>query len=406
MQPRTVDVDAFVDEQKITGFNWFLVFWCFVITLIDGYDISAAPAAGPFFMRAWGLASPAALTFAFSATNFGVLFGAPLFGWIGDRYGRKPAIIASLIAFGLFTMLVALATSVEHLTWARFLTGFGVGGVIANTIALNAEMAPRRVRATFIILMFIGNTLGGIFPPIVANTLVPAHGWQIIFWIGGVLPLVIAAMSVFVLPESIKFLSLTTERRVAAARLARRMRLDAPLGSDDMFVSSDQGRAKARLADLFAGRLSVMTPLLWLLFAINLMVFYFVNTWMQTIITPLSWRPAARLDRAKRRADVPARRFDLRARDVPLRRPPRAASRSSACRARHPLDRHDRLLRDLVRAGVDRLRLPGSVCSECSSGSTLSPGCSIRRTCVRSASAMRSGSDDSARLAARLSAAC
>ena len=68
-------------------------------------DASRPPgsaAAGPFFVREWHLASPAALTFAFSATNFGVLFGAPLFGFMGDRYGRKPAILLSLIAFGIW----------------------------------------------------------------------------------------------------------------------------------------------------------------------------------------------------------------------------------------------------------------------------------------------------------------
>mgnify|MGYP001083956962 CR=1 FL=1 len=51
-QSATINIDDLVDSQKITGFNWLLVFWCFVITLIDGYDISAAPAAGPFFVIA------------------------------------------------------------------------------------------------------------------------------------------------------------------------------------------------------------------------------------------------------------------------------------------------------------------------------------------------------------------
>jgi AAHS family 4-hydroxybenzoate transporter-like MFS transporter len=285
-QGRSIDVDRLVDEQQLTGFNWTLVFWCFIITLIDGYDISAAPAAGPFFVRDWHLASPAALTVAFSATNFGVLFGAPLFGWIGDRYGRKPAILLSLITFGLFTLAVALATSVEHLTWARLLTGFGVGGVIANTIALNAEMAPQRVRATLIILMFVGTTLGGIFPPIVANTLAPAHGWPIIFWIGGILPFVIAAICWFVLPESIKYLALMPSRRAEAVRIAQKVQPGLAVGADDRFVSASGHAARARFTDLFAGRLAAVTPLLWLLFAINLMVFYFVNVWLQTIVTP------------------------------------------------------------------------------------------------------------------------
>jgi MFS transporter, AAHS family, 4-hydroxybenzoate transporter len=285
-QGRTIDVDRLVDEQKLTRFNWLLVFWCFIITLIDGYDISAAPAAGPFFVREWHLASPAALTFAFSATNFGVLFGAPLFGFMGDRYGRKPAILLSLVVFGLFTLLVAFATSVEHLTWARFLTGFGVGGVIANTIALNAEMAPQRVRATLIILMFVGTTLGGIFPPIVANTLAPAHGWQIIFWIGGIVPFVIAAICWFVLPESIKYLALMPARRTEAVAIAQKMQPGLVIDADDRFASASEHAARARFIDLFAGRLAIVTPLLWLLFAINLMVFYFVNVWLQTIVTP------------------------------------------------------------------------------------------------------------------------
>ncbi len=92
---RQIDVDRLVDDQKLTIFNWTLVFLCFLITAVDGYDISAAPAARPFLVKDWHLASPAALTFPFSAANFGVLFGAPLFGWLGDRYGRKPAILLS-----------------------------------------------------------------------------------------------------------------------------------------------------------------------------------------------------------------------------------------------------------------------------------------------------------------------
>jgi MFS transporter, AAHS family, 4-hydroxybenzoate transporter len=285
-QGREVDVGRLVDDQQLTRFNWLLVFLCFLITLIDGFDIAAAPAAGPFLVREWHLASPAALTVPFSAANFGVLFGAPLFGWIGDRFGRKPAIILSLLSFGLFTLLIVFATSVQHLTWARFLTGFGIGGAIANTIALNAEMAPARLRATLIILMFTGTTFGGVFPPLVANTLALSHGWQIIFWIGGVLPFVIAALCWVMLPESIKFLCLLPERRDEAVRVAQKMRPGLFMAPDDRFVSASQSARRARFSDLFADRLALVTPLLWLLFAINLMVFYFVNVWLATIVTP------------------------------------------------------------------------------------------------------------------------
>ena len=285
-QGRTIDVDRLVDGQPITSFNWILVVVCFIITMIDGYDIAALPAAGPFLVREWHLASPAALTVPFSATNFGVLFGAPLFGWFGDRYGRKPAIIASLVLFGLFTLAVAISTSVEHLTWARFLTGFGIGGVISNTIALNAEMAPRRLRATFIILMFIGITTGGIFSPMLANTLAASHGWQILFWIGGIVPIVIAATCLPVLPESIKYLALAPSRHRRAIVVAQKIDPRLVVDPNDRFESSSEHATKPRFADLFVDKFAMITPLLWILFVINLMVFYFVNVWMQTIITP------------------------------------------------------------------------------------------------------------------------
>jgi AAHS family 4-hydroxybenzoate transporter-like MFS transporter len=283
---RNIDVDQLVDNQPLTRFNWMLVFWCFIITGVDGYDISAAPAAGPFLVREWHLASPAALTLAFSAANFGVLFGAPLFGWIGDRLGRKLAINLSLVTFGLFTLLVVLVNSTEHLAWLRFLAGFGIGGVVANTIALNAEMAPRRVRATLIILMFIGTTFGGVFPPIVANTLAQTYGWQIIFWIGGISPFIIAIICWLVVPESIKFLALVPARREEAIRIAKKMQPGFVMGPNDRFVSSSQNAKRAKFSDLFVGKFATITPLLWLLFAVNLMVFYFVVIWLQTVITP------------------------------------------------------------------------------------------------------------------------
>jgi MFS transporter, AAHS family, 4-hydroxybenzoate transporter len=285
-QGRAIDVDRLVDEQPITGFNWMLVIWSFVITLADGYEITAAPAAGPFLVHDWHLHSPAALTAAFSATNFGVLFGAPLFGWIGDRFGRKPAIILSLVAFGFFTLLVVLTQRPTELAYARFLTGFGVAGVMANTISLNAEMTPRRLRATFIILMFIGTTLGGFFPPIVANALAPHYGWRIIFWIGGLAPLVIAALSLFLLPESLKFLSLEATNRTRAAALAREMNPSLAIGPEDRLICSSTSMPQARFGDLFVGPYALLTPLLWLLFALNLMVFYFVAAWMPTVIGP------------------------------------------------------------------------------------------------------------------------
>jgi AAHS family 4-hydroxybenzoate transporter-like MFS transporter len=292
-----INVDDIVDRQKLSRFNYNLVFWSFMIMLLDGWDITAAGVAVPSLIGEWKV-QPAQLGPVLSATNFGVLFGAPLFGFIGDRFGRKPAIILAAFVFGVFTLLAASSTSVDQLTLARFLAGFGIAGVMANTIALNAEMAPNRMRATLIIIMFMGNTLGGALPGFLAPSLIPAYGWRMLFLIGGIVPLILALCLAFALPESLKFLSLDNRRRDRTAALACVMQPGLQIGPNDRFetLSGDKSAITAgglatvpraiwaSLSGLFEGRFAIITPLLWLLFAINLMVFYFVNTWTPAVL--------------------------------------------------------------------------------------------------------------------------
>jgi len=84
----TIDVTRFIDDRRLSGFNWKIVIFCFFIILFDGYDIGTVGVAGPSLIKAWGIHSMAALSGASAAGLFGILFGSPIFGWIGDRYGR------------------------------------------------------------------------------------------------------------------------------------------------------------------------------------------------------------------------------------------------------------------------------------------------------------------------------
>jgi AAHS family 4-hydroxybenzoate transporter-like MFS transporter len=80
----------------------------------------------------------------FSASLVGFLVGAPFFGYLGDRYGRRVAIISSLLFVGASTLASAWATDLQQLLWLRFINGLALGGVLPNVIALNAE-SPRCV---------------------------------------------------------------------------------------------------------------------------------------------------------------------------------------------------------------------------------------------------------------------
>jgi len=149
-----VQVSRLLNERGLSSFQIKLLIWSFFIVLIDGYDIGAIAFAAPSLIHAWNL-KPGELGPVFSASLVGILFGSALFGWVGDRYGRKAALVGSNLLFGIFTFAAAYATNLHEMFWLRLLAGLGIGGVIPNVVAINAESAPRHLRATLAIIAVV-----------------------------------------------------------------------------------------------------------------------------------------------------------------------------------------------------------------------------------------------------------
>src|SRR5450830_30945 len=101
---QTIDVSRLIDERKINGFNILILVLCFFATLFDVYDITAAAFAGPSLIKAWGLTNMAAFGPVLSASLFGIFFGSALIGYVGDRWGRRIAIMGALSIVGVFTL--------------------------------------------------------------------------------------------------------------------------------------------------------------------------------------------------------------------------------------------------------------------------------------------------------------
>ncbi len=272
-------VEQLVDDQAIGRFNIKLLVWSFLAMFADGYDITAISFAAPELVHSWHL-DKSMFGPVLSASTVGIFFGAPLMGWIGDRFGRRIAIIAGCLIYGLSTLAMVGAHNLDQMYYLRVLTGIGLGGVMPNTIALSSELSPKRWRATLIVLMFIGITLGSGTPGPVAAWLVPIYGWHVLFLIGGLVPLIVAIGLVFALPESIKFLALQEHRRPALLQIARRMRPDLGIADDARFEMAAVTRMKGNPLEMFRGSLAAITPLLWLCFCMVLMSNYFLNSWM------------------------------------------------------------------------------------------------------------------------------
>jgi len=280
-----LDVDRLVDEQSFGAFNLALLFWSLLALMADGFEISSIGLATPHLIREWHVPA-SAMGPMLSASLFGIFVGSPLFGFIGDRYGRRFTIILGCLVFGLTTLGVVFAGNLTQLTVLRFVTGVGMGGLFPNTIALSSELSPKRLRAMLVILMFLGITMGSAVPPLVALWGVAEHGWRLIFVVGGVAPLVVTVGLFFFLPESVKYLIAHPGRRAELIRTVRRMRPDLEIPDDAVFVvpaAVPQHQARG-IGPLFAGGLAPITLLLWVCFATTQMANFFLASWLPLLL--------------------------------------------------------------------------------------------------------------------------
>jgi len=279
-----IQVSRLLDERGFGAFQIKMLIWTVIMGVIDGYDIGAIAFAAPHLVRDWHL-QPSDLKWVLTASNIGVLFGSQLMGFVGDRYGRKTALIVSNLLFGVLTFAAAYSSDLTQLFWLRFFAGFGIGGVIPNLVAINAESAPRRLRATVAIIAVGFVPIGGALAGLVSATLVPRYGWPVLFYLGGIVPVIAALGGAIGLPESIKYMALHAKERRRMVELIGTISPGFNVPANARFVIEDEQQApSSNPVYLFRNGLWLITPLLWLLFSLNLMGFFFLISWMPTLL--------------------------------------------------------------------------------------------------------------------------
>jgi MFS transporter, AAHS family, 4-hydroxybenzoate transporter len=279
-----VHVSQLLDDAGLRAFQIKLIAWSTLIALIDGYDIGAVAFAAPHLIQSWHV-PPKSLGLVLTASNFGVLFGSQIFGWVGDRYGRKTSLIACNLLFGVFTYWAAYSTNLTELFILRTIAGLGIGGVIPNVVAINAESAPRHLRATLAIIATGMVPIGGAVAGFAAAAFIPHYGWPVLFHIGGVAPIAFAAVAMVGMPESIKFMALHESQRSNLERLIAAIRPDFKVPANARFVIEDEQQfPSSNPRYLFRNGLEVITPLIWLIFILNLMGYFFLISWTPTML--------------------------------------------------------------------------------------------------------------------------
>ncbi len=281
-----VDVAEFIDRQPVGGFQIRLLATCAAVLFLDGFDTQAIGFVAPAIAKEWGLAR-GALGPVFSAGLFGLMIGALLLGPLADRIGRKKIIIISTIAFGLGALATSLVQDTNTLLAIRFLTGLGLGGAMPNTIALTSEFNPRRRRATMVMIMFSGFSIGAALGGLLAAALIPQFGWRSVFIVGGVAPLLLAPVLMFKLPESVRFLALTGRANERVAQLLGLIAPSAAPAPATRFVISEPELTGIPVLHLFRDGRAVGTLLLWVVFFMSLLDLFFLANWLPTVLNDL-----------------------------------------------------------------------------------------------------------------------
>ena len=275
-----VDVQTFLNENAFSGYQWLIFVLCFVIVLLDGFDTAAIGFIAPSLISEWGVSKPA-LAPVLSAALFGLAAGALSAGPLADRLGRKLVLVGSVLVFGLACLGSAFAGDLTQLTVLRFVTGIGLGAAMPNAVTLMSEYCPAQRRAMLTNAMFSGFPLGAAFGGFLASWMIPQWGWRSVLVLGGVTPLILVAVMLLALPESVRYM-------VAKGQPVERIRavlgrISASAHQAHLFFLTETKASVAGQSGLgvvLSPAYRVGSLMLWLAYFMGLVIFYALINWM------------------------------------------------------------------------------------------------------------------------------
>jgi MFS transporter, AAHS family, 4-hydroxybenzoate transporter len=279
------DAAGILSSRKFGAFHARIIVLCLCVQFLDGFDTQALAYAAPALREAWNL-TPQGLGSVAGFGAFGTGIGSVLLSPLADVWGRKKVMILAVALFGLLTLCTVLVSSVEELLILRPLTGFGLGAALPLTFVMANEFAPREIRARMIAAMACGFAIGAASGGLLQAEMRPYFGWQGIFVVGGVFPLILAGALLFLLPESVRFLAARGGRDEEIAKTLKR--IDPALrfeGGTKFVLAAEPENRGFRPSLLFVQGRAATTLILWFVFLMTLASLNTLNNLLPIALT-------------------------------------------------------------------------------------------------------------------------
>jgi len=284
------DPRAILDRSAMSGLQVAAVAICIFLNALDGFDILSISFASPGIASEWAI-NPAALGVVLGMELFGMAVGSIALGGMADRFGRRPTILSCLLLMTAGMYAASLVGSVNQLLVARFVTGLGIGGMLASTNAMTAEFSNAKRRNLAVLLMAAGYPVGAILGGSVSTMLVASFDWRAIFVFGAACTAFALILAWTALPESIDYLA--TARPAGA--LERINTLLARMGHETIARLPTVVEASARrsgIATLLSPQLRTATLLLTIAYFAHIMTFYYILKWIPQIVVGMGYQPS------------------------------------------------------------------------------------------------------------------
>ncbi|MFM0632167.1 MFS transporter [Paraburkholderia xenovorans] len=280
-QAHLIDVRSFIDVKPLGRRQIGILALIFSVIACDGMDIGIMGFAAPEILRTWKI-SKAQMGSVLSSVFFGMAAGAAIAGPIGDRFGRKPLVAASVTWFGLTTLLSALVPNVSILLAIRALTGIGLGAAIPGALALLAEYAPRRKRSLALTIAYSGFTAGATLTGLSAAWLIPVFGWKITLFLAGLLSLVLAGYLIARLPESVSFLAFR-QRTTSIPKILSHIFPGTTFPPEAQFWLPRETDIENRKTALLSPRYAITALMLAICYFMGTLVTYIIVGWLPVL---------------------------------------------------------------------------------------------------------------------------
>lgn len=279
----TVDVTELLGSRTMGRVQIGIVILCALVALLDGYDLQVIGLAAPAIAHTLRIPM-AAMGGVFSAALAGLALGSFGLGMLSDRIGRKKVLIGATLCFGACTLATAMAGSLDQLLIARLLTGFGLGGALPSFIALASEYTPHDRRAIVVALVWAGFPLGGVLGGLLGSWLLPHPGWRYLFWVGGTAPMLIVALQMGFLPESVGYLVYSEAPSEHIAALLTRV-CGEEISPHARFILGEEPAPGGRVGQLFSHGRARGTLLLWVSCFVAYMQLVTNSAWSPTLLS-------------------------------------------------------------------------------------------------------------------------